>query len=48
MALVERGRHVVMGSLNADPDTEARTQNCDYIIYKADDMPALSAWKKRR
>ena len=40
MALVERGRHVVMGSLNADPDTEARTQNCDYIIYKADDMPA--------
>lgn len=39
MALVERGRHVVMGSDGADAKQEAQKMGCAFIVYAADEMP---------
>ena len=39
MALIARGRHVVMGSTDADPKTQARALGCDYIVMTKDAMP---------
>ena len=39
MALIARGRHVVMGSTGADAKRQARQMGCDYIVMTADDMP---------
>ena len=39
MALVARGRHVVMGSVGADAVAEAQKMGCEFMVLQADDMP---------
>lgn len=39
MALVERGRFVVMGSEAAEPQIEAKKLGCEFIVLEADAMP---------
>lgn len=43
MALVARGRHVVMGSLGADAIAEAQKMGCEFMVLQADDMPVAVA-----
>ena len=39
MALVSRGRQVVMGSQNVDAKTQAKEMGCEFIVLQADGMP---------
>ena len=39
MALVSRGRQVVMGSKGLDAQTEAKEMGCEFIVLQADAMP---------
>lgn len=39
MALVARGRHVVMGSMGADGVAEAKKMGCEFMVLQADGMP---------
>ena len=39
MALVARGRHVVMGREGANPQDEAQKMGCEFMVTQADEMP---------
>ena len=44
MALVSRGRDVVMGSADCDEEAEAKALGCEFIVREKDAMPeALSS-----